>query len=188
MRRLTLLATLLLITSVEGAVPSASFEAEDLIIHDGTKSFRMQEVLDPHAFYGTIHSVQSRGEDLYVVYGTSELSRGWPPKSGFCGAGRESYIRWIHVKDGKIIEEQEAHYESCVFNRDGGSIDWQEGKLICRSESFEEVGDPASTKVASVVSTWSFDPAHPESGIVETKSPRTTLLRKTKPTSSEATD
>lgn len=141
-----------------------------MIIDHGTKSVYLQKVIDPHALDSKVHSILSRGNDLYLVYSTTELSMGWPPRSGFCGSGRESYIRWIHLKEGKMVEEQEGHYESCVFNRNGGSIDWEEGKLICRSESFETVGDSAVTRAVSVTTTWSFDPAHPDSGIVATKS------------------
>ncbi|MBK1884240.1 hypothetical protein JIN85_17605 [Luteolibacter pohnpeiensis] len=153
------------------ASPSARFDAADLIVRDGNHSIRLSDVLDTHPFYKTIHAIQRRGSDFYVVYGTSELSRGWPPKGGYCGCGLESYIRWLHINDGKIIEDQEGRYQSCVKNRDGWAINWKDGKLVWSSEGLEREGDSAPAKIAWVDFTWSYDPQHPERGISEVKTP-----------------
>jgi hypothetical protein len=153
------------------ASPSARFDGEDLVIQDRGRSIRLSDVIEPHAFHKTIHAIQRRGHDLYVVYGTSELSRGWPPKGGYCGCGLESYIRWLRIRDGKIAEEKEGRYESCYMNRNGWRIDWRDGKLIWSTEGLEREGDNSSGKLMSVAFTWSYDPTHPEAGISETKSP-----------------
>lgn len=153
------------------ASPSARFDAEDLIVRDGSHEVRLRDVLDPHAFYKTLHAVQQRGQDFYVVYGTSEFSRGWPPRGGNCGCGLESYIRWLHIKGGKVIEEQEGRYESCFKNRDGGAIHWRDGKLVWSSGGVEREGDSVPVKFVSLNFTWSYDPQHPESGISEVKTP-----------------
>ena len=153
------------------ASPSARFDAEDLVIWDGSKSVRLHDVLDPHAFHKTIHAIQQRGKDFYVVYGTSELSRGWPPKDGHCGSGLESYIQWLHIKDGKVVAEQEGRYESCLMNRNGHSINWREGKLVWRSGGVERAGDSSPAKFVWFDYTWSYDPQQPERGILEKKAP-----------------
>jgi|GEM_PF-2576963 len=153
------------------AAPSARFDAEDLVVRDCNHSIRLPDVLDTHAFHKIIHAIQQRGLDFYVVYGTSELSRGWPPKGGYCGCGLESYIRWLHIKDGKIIEEQEGRYESCIKNRDGWAINWRDGKLVWRSGGVEREGDSLPAKFVLFDYTWSYDPQHPESGISELKTP-----------------
>jgi hypothetical protein len=168
MRNLALLG---LTACVADASPAARFDSEDLVLGDGRASFRIGDVVDPHAVYKTIHAVQRRGRDFYVVYGTSELSSGWPPKGGHCGAGLESYIRWLHIKDGKIVEEQEGRYESCLKNRDGWTVDWHDGKLVWSTEGIDREGGGSLGKLVSVAFTWSYDPIHPEAGIVESKTP-----------------
>jgi len=164
-----ILALLGLTASVAIASPSARFAAEDLVIRDGSNSVRLRDVLDPDAFYKTIHAIQRRGQDFYVVYGTSELSRGWPPKGGYCGCGLESYIRWLHIKGGKVIEEQEGRYESCFKDRYGLAIDWSDGKLVWRSGGGEREGESMPAKFILYDYTWSYDPQHPETGITETR-------------------
>ena len=166
-----ILSILGLAVSIAGAVPDARFDAEDLVIHDGKQMFRVPDILDSDAFYGTIHAVQRRGRDYFVVYGTSELSRGWPARDGNCGCGIESYIRWLHIRDGKTIAQQEGKQESCIANRDGWSIAWRQGRLVWSTEGMEHEGDRPTGRINLVSFTWSFDPACPASGIVETKSP-----------------
>ena len=153
------------------ASPSAQFDADELIVRDGNHTVRLPGVLDFNAFHKTIHAIQQRGRDFYVVYGTSELSRGWPPKGGYCGCGLESYIRWLHIKDGKIIEEHEGRYESCFKNRDGWAINWRDGKLVWSSGGIEREGDTLPAKFVLFDYTWSYDPQHPERGIFEAKTP-----------------
>lgn len=171
MKKIHIFVILLISASGAAAAPSANFDGDDLIVRDGRGSSRIQGVLDPHAFYGTIHAVHRRGRDFFVLYGTSELSRGWPPKGGYCGCGLESYIRWLHIRDGRIMEQQEGRQESCHRNRDGWSVAWQQGKLIWNTEGIEHEGDPISGKIVSMAYTWTFDPVSPEAGILETKSP-----------------
>lgn len=166
-----LLATHALTACIAAASPNAKFDGEDLAIRDGRYSCRIAELLDPNAFYKTIHAIQRRGQDFYVVYGTSEMSRGWPPRGGHCGCGLESYIRWLHIKDGKLIEKQEGRFESCFSNRDGWAIRWRQGTLIWSAEGIEREGDSSIGKIVSVAFTWCFDPAHPEAGIAERKNP-----------------
>jgi hypothetical protein len=166
-----IIAILGLSTCFVGATPSAKFDSADLVVRDGRISFSLHDLLDPDAFYGTVHAVQRRGQDFFIVYGTSEMSRGWPPRGGHCGCCLESYIRWLHVKGGKIIEQQEGRHESCFRNRDGWSIAWSDGKLIWSTEGIEREGDPLTGKIVSIAFTWSFDPARTGSGIVESKSP-----------------
>jgi len=171
MRYMRILALLGVTVCIANASPIARFDSEDLILRDGKVAIRIRDLADPHASYKTIHAVQRRGHDFYVVYGTSEMSRGWPPRGGYCGCGVESYIRWLHIKDGKVLEEREGRYESCFKNRDGWAIDWHEGKLIWSTEGIECDGDDSSGKIVSVAFNWSYDPNHPEAGIAETKTP-----------------
>jgi hypothetical protein len=163
-------AILALMVSCANAAPRAAFDADDLVIRDGRRSSRLKGLLDRHAFYATIHAVQQRGPDLFVVYGTSEMSKGWPPRNGHCGCGIESYVRWLHIREGGIIARQEGRQESCFMNRDGWSIAWRQGKLVWNTEGIERHGDPVTGRIVPVAFTWTFDPAHPEKGIAETRS------------------
>lgn len=127
--------------TITGAVACAKFDANDLVIRDGKNSARLREILARHAYYGTIHAVQRSGKDLFVVYGTSEMNR-----------VRESYIRWLHVRDGKIIEQQEGRQES--MNSDGWTIAWHHGKLIWSTNGF--VGEERQNMIHSIpmAFTW----------------------------------
>jgi len=157
--------------SCAAASPHASFQGENLVIRDGHRRFTLPSIVDSHAEFSTIHSVQRRGTDYFVVYGTSEWSRGWPPRNGKCGCGLETYIRWLQIRDRKIIADQEGRYISCLSNRDGWGIDWKDGKLMWRSEgliSKEESGELISTWLKY---SWVFDPSKPEAGITESQEP-----------------
>lgn len=170
-RRWKTFALLLLCAPLAGAAPRATFDGTDLVVRDGTQGFRLRDILDPHAFYATLHAVQRRGKRIFVVYGTSEMSRGWPPKNGFCGCGLESYIRWLQIEDGKVVARQEGRQESCIDSRDGWSIAWQHGKLVWTTGGIDRGANPAGGEPVWVAFTWTYDPAHPESGITETKTP-----------------
>lgn len=153
---------------LQGA-PSAGFRGENLVVRDGGRTLTIREILAPHARYSTIHGVQKRGGDYFVVYGTSELSRGWPPKGGNCGCGIESYLKWLQIRDGKVIAQQEGRYQSCFSNRDGWSIRWDKGKLVWSTNGFDD-RDPGSGKSPDdAVFTWTYDPAQPQAGIHEAK-------------------
>lgn len=114
-------------------------------VNSGQTRLRLPDVADPHAFFTTVHAVSRRGADLYLVIGSSELTRGWPPKSGNCGCGVESFIRWLHV-------------------RDAGGIAWQGGKLTWSSLDWKP---SAAAEPAAKLLRWTYDPRHPERGIVE---------------------
>lgn len=145
---------------------SASFEGPDLRVNRGQTRLRLPDVADPHAFFTIVHAVSRRGADLYLVIGSSELTRGWPPKGGNCGCGVESFIRWLHVRDGRVIGTQEGRYESCRLNRDAWGIAWQGGKLTWSSRGWKPSVD-AVTEPAAHLLRWTYDPRHPERGIVE---------------------
>ncbi len=157
-------------TSVSTSIASPSVEFRDtkLVIRDGRKTFTLRDLIDPYAFFTICHAVQKRGHDYFVVYGSSEMSRGWPPRNGRCGSGIETYIRWLHINDGKIIDQQEGLYESCWKDRDGWLIEWSEGKLHWQADGFEH---PDDSKTISVTYFWIYDPQHPEAGIAQTSKP-----------------
>jgi hypothetical protein len=166
-QKLGIIIALGIFSEVATAALTAQFEKTDLVVRDGAQAFRIKKVLDPRAFHGTVHAYQRRERDYFVVYGTSEWSQTGAPHGGYCGCGIESYIRWLHIRDGKILEQQEGLYVSCWKNRDGWTIDWRNGKLVWSTEYCES----DETHVAVISLTWSYDPTHPEAGISETKSP-----------------
>lgn len=153
------------------AGPRAVFRGEDIVLRDGGQRFVIPAIIDSHANYSTIHSVLRRKTDYFIVYGTSELTRGWPPKSANCGCGIESYIRWLHIRDGKIVAEQKGLYQSCAVNRDGWIIEWKDGKLIWQTEGQLRVENSGQVSYTMVKYTWTFDPSKPDAGITETQEP-----------------
>ncbi len=163
------ISTWLLCLFVSGAkvrAASASFDGPDLVVRNGKTTFRLSGIVDEHAFFATVHAAVRKGRDFYLVIGSSELTRGWPAKGGNCGSGIESFIRWLHVRDGKVLETQEGLYESCRLNRDGWSLRWKEGKLIWSTCEWKCSAD-VSTPATAFFLNWSYDPQHPEKGIAE---------------------
>lgn len=163
---LILVALTSMLCSVSQA-QTAHFVGESLIVVDGTSRMRLPDIIEPYPEYRVIHAVQKRAGEYFVVIGVSELSRGYPPKGGNCGAGIESHIDWLHVHDGKIVQRQSGLYESCIQNRDGYSIDWQHGILRWSSEGQRRVEEGGRVTFIPVSYSWTFDPAHPDKGIEE---------------------
>lgn len=161
--------------AIAGAVPYANFDADDLVIRDGKNSARIPDILAQHAYYGTIHAVQCRGDDFFVVYGTSEMGRAGPRRENG-EFGLESYIRWLHVRDGKIIEQQEGRKARSEMKRDRWSITWHHGKLVWITDGVDvEVRQNMNYSIPMTF-TWAYDPSKPESGIIKTKKPRVWIL------------
>lgn len=165
------LAGCLIAHGTAAASPWVEFRGTSILLTDGDLSFELEQQIDPDAFFTTLHAVSQRGADYYIVYGTSEMSRGWPPRNGRCGSGIESYIRWLHVREGKIITTAEGLYESCFRDRYGGEIKWKDQKLHWGTEGFDALpNDPNNRQ--RVDYEWTFDPAHPEQGISESAQPK----------------
>lgn len=163
--------------AIAGAVPCGKFDSNDLVIRDGKNSARIHDILAQNAYYSTIHALQRRGQDFFVVYGTSEMSRGGP-RGGNGEFGPESYIRWLHVRDGKIIEQQEGRQESRIRSSDGWSITWHHGKLVWFTDGFDtEESGVNMIRSIPMRFTWTYDPSNPEFGIIETKKPRVWTLK-----------
>ena len=144
----------------------AKFEGSELLIQDGSKIIRLEKQVDDHAIYKTIHSALRRGKEYYVVYGTSEWTRGWPPRGGNCGSGIESYIRWLHVREGKIVAQDEGLFESCRENREGWSVSWEAGCLRWMSQNSVRMLKDNKESFTNSNLVWIFDPAQPETGIL----------------------
>jgi len=145
---------------------SAFFYGPDLVVRSGKTTFRLSDIADEHAFFTIVHAAARKGRDFYLLIGSSELTRGWPPKSGYCGCGIESFIRWLHVRDGKVVDTQEGLYASCRANRDGWTIGWENGKLIWCASGWKRSENISKTDTA-IFLNWSFDPQHPDKGITE---------------------
>ena len=146
---------------------SARFVGESLVISDDARRVRLPDLIEPYSEYHVVHAVLKRAGDYFVVVGISELSRGYPPKGGECGAGIESHIDWLRIHDGKIVERQSGLYESCFQNRFGYSIEWQNGVLHWSTEGQRRVEDSGHTTFIPMSYSWTFDPAHPDKGIEE---------------------
>lgn len=163
------LPILILCIAIGGATAhatSASFDGPDLVVKSGKTTFRLSGIADEYAFFTTVHAAARKGRDFYLVIGSSELTRGWPPKGGNCGGGIESFIRWLHVRDGKVIDTQEGLYESCRSNRDGWNLGWKDGRLMWSTRGLKRSAN-VSTPSTAVFLNWSYDPQHPEKGIAE---------------------
>ncbi len=148
--------------------PKVQFVGTSIILTDQGRRTELREMIDSHSFHETLHAVHRRGNNYFIVYGSSEMSRGWPPKNGHCGAGIESFIRWLHIVDGKVVSSQEGLYESCFRNRDGWSIAWVNHKLTWSTGGLRQrEGQQPSFEAIDL--KWTYDPAHPELGLSESQ-------------------
>jgi hypothetical protein len=150
-----------------GEAQTAHFSGASLVVLDGAHRIRLPGIISPHSEHRIVHAVQRRGSDYYIVIGVSEWSRGYPPHSGYCGAGIESHIDWLHVRDGKVVKRQSGLYESCLINRGDYWIEWKDGILCWNSKGLRHDDDANPPKFVWVNYTWKFDPARPEKGIEE---------------------
>lgn len=164
-----IVAALIGICQTSAFAVTATFQKADLVISNRGRQTIIRDVIDEYAFFSTIHAVAKRGDDMFVVFGSSELSRGWPPRNGNCGAGIETFIRWLHIRDGRIIEQQEGLYESCRQNRSWGNVQWKGHKLVWSADGSEREGTDAVPTFVTVNFSWTYDPSHPDAGITETK-------------------
>ncbi len=145
------------------------FDGTAAEITDSVHNFRVSHLLQDDAFYGVVHAIQKRGDFYYLVFSTSWPSRGASATGGMCGAGIESAIKWVQIKNKKIIKEQEGRYESCFKHRDGWTINWHDNELIWTSEAFEYKDDSRDSPIIKMNYTWTFDTQDPAAGIREKK-------------------
>lgn len=146
----------------------AHISGDSLVITDSNKRFAIPDVVDNRPIATCIHAYQKRGDDLFVVFGAREWSRGSPPRSGLGGAGVESRVVWMHIRDQKIVDTREGLYESFWDNRSGKPPKWKDGKLhwgvgYLRPRIRGSIADFAEQIL------WTYDPAKPEKGIHEEK-------------------
>lgn len=146
------------------AGPSATFVHGSIHVADGPRSFVLRDFIDHYSFHETLHAIQRRGDDYFIVYGSGEWSRGASQERGNCGSGVEFYIRWLHVRAGKVIEQQEGLYLSCWKGRDASEIAWREHRLQWSCQGPGRSEGSVATNIR-----WSYDPMAPEKGIAETQ-------------------
>lgn len=173
MRTGIIIAVLTIAESAFGvfANPTATFHETSIILRDGGAEYSLPDLVDPHPFHVTLHAVAKRGPDYFIVYGSSEMSRGWAPRNGLCGRGVESFIRWLRIRDGKVVERQEGLYLSCWKGREDSTIAWKDGKLIWETDGWKDVPTEPRSRAVSIRLKWVFDPEHPELGIIESEKP-----------------
>ena len=107
-----------------------------------------------------------RQSEYFILISARTWSRGYPPRNGYCGRGVESYIEWIHVRDGKIAERTKGLFESCFDSRYGGITGWRGTILTAKTTDIVEKRDgPADVPARVRDITFTFDAAHPDEGI-----------------------
>ena len=161
----------LIYSVVSSAVASAldvRISGDSLVVFDGRTRFSIPDVVDYRPIATCVHAYQKHGDEFYVVLGVREWSRGYPPRSGLGGAGVESKVAWLHIRDQKIVNRDEGVYESFWDVRSGVHPKWRDGKLhwgvaYLRPRIRGSVADFAERIY------WTYNPAEPERGIQEKK-------------------
>jgi hypothetical protein len=153
--------------ALTASAQTARFVGESLVISDGGHRIRLPDIIQQHPIARCVHAVRKRQADYYVLFGASEWSRGYPPRNGNCGAGVESHITWLHVRDGKVLDRKVALYESCFTNRDGWALGWHGSLFTVETEDLVE--DSARADKAAVWQTlkWTFDVRRPDAAFTE---------------------
>lgn len=150
------------------------FVGKNLVIKDGNTSIKIPIVSDsvvpPEAPY--VHAVLKRHGEYFVVITTHEWSHGAPADHGECGAGVESYVKWLHIVDGKVTQNTSGCYESCLENRDGEVTGWRGSLFIITTEGYLE----NDTNTLRTI-TFTFDAHHPEQGVKEDHGERSRAAR-----------
>ena len=154
---------------------TAKFIGESLVITDGLRRVQLADVIEPHPIARCVHAVQKRHGEYFVLISAREWSRGYPPRGGRCGCGVESYIEWLHIRDGKIAERTKGLFESCFDNRDGKVTGWRGTILTAETTDLVENRDgPANAPARWRDIIFTFDAEHPEEGIREKATERQT--------------
>lgn len=168
----TLFILLFLVTGWSGSASgqSARFVDRILTIKDGAKRINLGKIggsPDEAPQKPCVHAVLKRHDEYFVVVTVSEWSRGYPSSHGMCGAGVESYLKWLHVAAGQVAETKQYRYASCVDNREGAVKGWQGPifTVITTDELEDKV--QANEKAIWQDILFTFDAHHPETGIKE---------------------
>ncbi len=159
---------LCLCLSFSANAQTAKFSGTSLIISDGQKRIQLHDIIAADAFARCVHAVQKRNGDYFLLTTVGEWSRGAPPRNGFCGAGRENYLEWFQVHDGKITTHTKVLYASCFDNRDGRIIGWRDKIFTAQVDYYLEHSDQKTSEYGWKI-TYTFDANKPEAGIKEVK-------------------
>lgn len=148
---------------------TARFRGGDLVISDGSQHIRIAEVSDPPRetpLAPHVQSVKKADGDYYVLVTTSAYTRGFPPRTGFGGGGREYYLTWLHIAKGEVLEKTEQRYQSFAQNREGRIEGWHGSIFTAKTEGDVEEETPDQKNARQTI-TFTFDAKHPEAGIKE---------------------
>lgn len=159
--------------ALTASAQTARFVGESLVITDGQRRIRLSDVIGPHPIARCVHAVQKGHREYFVLISARMWSRGYPPRSGYCGAGVESYIEWLQVRDGKIAKRAKGLVKSCFDNRDGGITGWRGTIFTAETTDLVENRDgPADAPARWRDITFTFDAAHPQKGINQKEAER----------------
>ena len=153
---LPLLLVLLLAVPYAGAAPTVGFDDLTLTIRDGTQKIRVENALDQVPIKHVAYAAARRDADYYLVLGLKEWT---------CGGGKEEFICWLHVRDGKVVERQSGLYNSCYEERTGSVLGWKDGVLLWRAEGRRRSDHSGGVEYLPTDFAWPFDSNHPEAGI-----------------------
>jgi len=173
MKKALLVPMLVVLFALPARAQTAHFTGRDLVIKDSGKTIKIARFLptvvppDPPC----VHSVEKRDGEFFVVVTTHEWSRGSPMPRGECGAGEESYVKWLHIVNGKVKESFDGLYESCLKNRDGSVVGWNGPLFVVTTDA--ELPDKVQANAKDIWSTitFTFDAHHPEQGLKEEDGP-----------------
>lgn len=101
--------------------------------------------------------MKRRKGDSFVVVGVREAS-GRPPE-GYCGAGTETAVEWLRIRNGRVVDSSSVLIESCLTNREGRLTGWRSALFTFWTQG------PDDGK-----SHYVFDAAHPR-GIQKSDEP-----------------
>ncbi len=130
---------ILIFLSLTLAQPSltAQGQGDKLTLTQGTTphSYTMPGSLEVDMDSASVLDVQSKAGITYILLDVSGPSRRGNP-TAFCGAGTESALMWLKLRDWKLYEVRPVTYASCLYNIEPISRVWEKNILTLKANNF----------------------------------------------------
>lgn len=140
------------VAASSAAGQSARFVGTSLLLSDGPVRIEVPRITSSMPIERHVHSVQKRRGEYFIVVSIRATSD--RPPDGYCGAGTETNVQWLRLREGKVVDWKKILIDSCLFDRDGRVTGWR-GTLF----TFWTRGPEEDT------THYVFDAAHPMNGL-----------------------
>lgn len=141
---------------------SAKGQGNQLILTQGSTphTYTLPGSLEVDMDLAKVLDMQNKAGVTYILLDVSGPSQRGNP-TGFCGAGTESALVWLKLRDWKLYEVRPVTYASCLYNIELTSKTWEKNVLTVQADNF----------YSKKIKTLSYARARPEQSILVTEKP-----------------